>query len=191
MIVTLSAQEKKLCRRVGAARNAAKDPSWTRRKSDVFTDRQVDILGCVGEVAATRVFGGEFDQRVHTHGDDGHDLITPFGPMAVKFNHRHRGYLMIEERPDPWSDLKSEFIALVHGHCRIGGGQRECFCAEEMNSPRPSNYEVAGWLFAEEFKELSERKDWGLGGRFICRVDQLRRAEDFEWFCEYAGYVRP
>lgn len=177
-LIRMSKQTRKKLIRLGTARNAAKKPEWTRRASNVFNDRQVDILGCIGEYAASMALNVPMDWDVHVHGDTGADLSTSCGTVAVKYNHRSKGYLIVEERkPDTWYDLKADRILLVHGWCNPTKGM--CTCAATINSEGITQVMVKGWLAKDKFKQLSTYVDWGLGGRFYVRADQLHPMELF------------
>ena len=179
---------------LGHRRNAMKDPSWTRRKSDVFNDQQVDALGCIGEYAMSVFLGVPMDWAVHSHGDKGIDLVLQDGrTMAVKFNHRQRGYVMVEERPSDTetslSDLSTDLIGLVHGSCQP---PRECYCKDLMTNNQPWNLVLAGYLTAQEFVSRKQYANWGLGGRYFVKADslkditQLRRPQmDLNWIADY------
>lgn len=167
---------------LGQARNAAKDPSWTRRKSDVFNDAQVDALGCLGEWAISQYLDAPMDWNVHAHGDKGIDLKLADGrTVAVKLNHRWKGYLMVEERKGDkdsrLSDLSTDLICLIHGQCRVPG---RCECKELMTNQQEWPLWIAGYLPTDEFLKKKQYADWGLGGRHYVRVNQLRGIEELK-----------
>lgn len=149
---------------IGRLRNGAKDPSWTRRRSDVFSDAEVDELGLYGEYAVADFLGVDFDRRISVGGDGGVDFVWRGRELAVKYNHRWLGYLVVEERAgdDPGGgvlgDLSAEIIVGTHGKCSRGA----CYCRGG------SGVVVAfsGWLYREEFIGRMRRVDWGLGGRY-------------------------
>ncbi len=163
-------EELEQLRAVGKARNAAKKPSWTRRRSDAFTDAEVDGLGVIGEAAWARYLDVEMDFSIHAHGDGGVDLIYEGQSIAVKFNHRWRGFLIVERRPADkppvhLEDLQADIIALAHGTCKPPA---HCYC-------RQTHFEVhvAGWLPEAHFRANMLRRDWGLGGRYVMRPAEL------------------
>ena len=184
---------------LGHARNAEKHPSWTRRKSDVFNDQEVDALGCLGEWPICEYMGLQMDEAVHAHGDTGNDAVLKDGrTLAIKFNHRWRGYLIVEQRDGDTdtelSDLKSDFIALVHGECRPPF-PASCRCKELMESNDDFVVHIAGYLSAAMFIELKEYANWGLGGRYYVKPHQLKEIvksdtesiphEHLEWVRDY------
>lgn len=186
MKVLIDFETRKKLAALGVSRNSAKRPEWTRRKSDVFNDQQVDILGCIGEFAASIAIGAPMNLDVHSHGDGGVDLNTAVGTIAVKFNHRNRGYLIVEERsPDRWSDLNSDILVLVHGLC--SGRKGECVCSIRIKSKEPMEVIVAGYIEASKFKNIAKHVDWGLGGRFFCDIDSLRPVHELRNLLVAAG----
>lgn len=170
MIVHISHNEAKFLKRLGAARNAAKRPEWTRRQSDVFTDRQVDILGCVGELAGSKVLDVPMDESIAAHGDSGIDLVRNGETFAVKYNHRIGGYLIVEGRDDDTdqhlSDLVADHLICITGRCTVPGG---CICAENFADIRGFDVTVAGTISSRDFLRQRTTTDWGLGVRHYVR----------------------
>lgn len=158
-------------------RNSAKDPSWTRRKTDIFNDQEVDRLGIIGEYAAADVFGVDIDWNITVHGDKGHDLILPNKwTAAVKFNHRYEGYLMIEGRDtdtdDELSDLTTDVLILTHTFCEPK--QNICHCHKKLLNPLiPSTVIIAGWISRQEFMKVKGEANWGAGVRHFVEVSDL------------------
>lgn len=167
---------------LGKARNAAKSPEWSRRKSDVFSDAEVDVLGLYGEYAAGHYLGVEIDSTINSYGDSGVDLVYGTLSVAVKFNHRWRGYLMVEQRPGDApsvgivGDLTSDLIILTHGKCFP---PERCYCRREGGLV----VALAGWLWREEFVSAMYARDLGLGVRYICTCEQLRPMHEI-WTAE-------
>jgi len=138
-------------------RNGCKHPSWSRRASDIFTDHEVDYIGLKGEYAVCKHFGTRIDQRIHSHGDAGHDLTLPDGRRAmVKFNHRVRGYFMIERE----RDFSAPVGVSVYGEC---DPPRTCLCRDMGRADRVM---IGGWISREQFFRVCRKTDWGLGPRW-------------------------
>lgn len=162
---------------IATARNDAKEPEWTRRETDAFDDRQVNILGAIGEYAAAAAFGLDIDPSIHSGGDNGIDLVLPSGATAaVKYNHRWNGYLLVEGRvgdaEEELGDLKADNILLTHGMCLPG--KDICHCPRIWNGKNGVVVFLAGWLTKEQFIRCKSVKDWGIGVRHCVRVSQLR-----------------
>ncbi len=157
---------------LGAGRNGSKPPEITRRATDVFTDPELDYLGLLGEAAWSSYLNLPLDTAIHSSGDSGHDLVMNGKTVAVKFNHRWRGFLMVEERendtPEFFNDLKCDIIALAHGRCQTKV-ENGCRCRDETIVVC-----LAGWLTRDEFMRKQRRNDWGLGGRYTVSCSQLR-----------------
>lgn len=159
-------------------RNGAKDPSWSRRKTEIFTDQELDRLGIIGEYAAADVLGVNLDWSVTTHGDNGHDLVLPNGwTAAVKFNHRYKGFLMIEGRDgdtdDELVDLTTDVLILTHSFCEPK--ENICRCHDRLlTADYPSTIIIAGWISRSEFMRLKSERDWGAGLRHFVVVEDLR-----------------
>ena len=171
--IVITKQERATLAGIGTARNSAKNPEWTRRKSDVFSDAEVDVLGMYGEYAVAEYLGLRVDTTITTTGDDGSDLKWNGLSIAVKYNHRWNGFLMVEHRKGDnpalgiMGDLICDIIVLTHGRCKP---PTQCKCREEGGIV----VVVAGWLTRSEFIEKMNSRDLGLGGRYICTCDQLR-----------------
>lgn len=170
--VIITENRRKWLAEIGHARNAAKKPEWTRRKSDVFSDAEIDVLGMYGEYAVASYLGKDVDTTITTHGDGGSDLSFNGLSLAVKYNHRWNGYLMVEHRDGDdigsgiIGDLTSDIIILTHGKCNP---PKRCICREEGWV-----YVIlAGWLTKKEFVSLMESRNLGLGGRYICKCEHL------------------
>jgi len=175
--VTLTADFKRRLFEAGRARNAAKDPSRTRRAGEVFDDAQLDCLGMIGEGAASIHLGIELNWEVTPGGDDGVDFVLPSGmTVGVKFNHRHRGYLMIEGRHGDTdahlNDLKTDALLLIYGPCRPPA---ECSCDLLLNPDVSSVVTVGGWVTRPRFLAMRASKDWGLGLRHYVPPSRLNR----------------
>ena len=171
MKVTITEAERRELASLAHGRNASKHPNATRRKSDVFDDVTLDTLGLYGEFAASKVLGCSIDRSISGSGDSGHDLHWQGKTVAVKYNHRINGFLMVEARdgdnyPTSLHDLKSDIIVLVHGTCQ----PPNCSCRQRGTI----NVHVAGWLSREDFLERCFLKDLGLGNRYIVTADRLR-----------------
>ena len=156
-------------------RNSTKDPSWTRHKTNFLSDRLVNALGLIGEFAAAKVCGVDIDWSTHWHGDKGKDLDLPNKQTAaVKYNHRDRGFVMVEGRagdtPSQLSDLTTDLIIGTNGNC---DPPRQCECRAMLGGDRGHTVEVAGWLPTSRFMEIKAVKDWGNGVRHLVTVDQL------------------
>jgi len=157
---------------IGKARNSAKEPNWTRRMSKAFTDAQINELGMYGEYAASSYLGLKVDQKIHRVGDSGHDLVFGRMKIAVKYNHRWRGYMIVEGRIGDdlkighIRDFNSDAIILTHGIC----APPVCKCFKDDAA---IFVVVAGWLTKEKFLKRMSSVNWGLGLRYYCRCDQL------------------
>lgn len=174
MQVTIPFEMKKRLKRLGFERNAIKNPEWSSNTGDiVFTNVQVDMLGCMGEGGASLLFGTEMDWEVHSTGDSGADLLTPWGYGGVKFNHMANGHLFIrrDKKKPKWFDLPDNVIVLVNGQCPYPS----CRCKILMNDKNGLRVDVYGWLYSEEFKELCVEKDYGKGPRFEVKRKLLRK----------------
>lgn len=171
--VVISEKSRAELQCLAQARNGCKDPSWTRRKTDVFSDEEVDTLGLYGEYAVASYLGMPLDETISSSGDNGHDLMWCGRTAAVKFNHRWDGFLMVEERAgdDPGNgkinDLSADIIILTHGNC---DPPKACYCRD----PHSLTVVVAGWMWREDFIRRMEYRNWGLGGRYTCRARELR-----------------
>ncbi len=156
----------------GEKRNALKDPSWSRRKSDVFSDDEVDVLGMIGEYAVAKYFGLSPDYSATVCGDDGSDLLWNGLRIAVKYNHRWMGYLMVEERANDdvrrghLCDLSADIVVLATGKCNP---PTVCTCRRAGGIV----VALAGWCTKNEFLERMHKRDLGLGGRYIVTQDKL------------------
>jgi hypothetical protein len=160
-------------------RNATKPAASSRRKSDVFSDGELDIIGAWGEAAAAAFCGAQYDDEIRRSGDDGVDFRVGGLAYAVKYNHRKSGYLMVEQR-DGDSEVflhdieQVDVIISTTGLCLP---PRECYCQRLM---KPGNHVpviLQGWLFKDEFINRKTLKDWGLGGRWFVhagRLDDIR-----------------
>ena len=172
MAVVITQEERDRLITAGKDRNALKDPSWSRRKSDAFMDDELDVLGMIGEYAVARYFGLSPDYSATVCGDTGSDIVWNGLRIAVKYNHRWKGFLMVEERPDDeldngyLRDLASDIIVLATGKC---SPPQTCVC----NHPGGIVVILPGWCTRGEFLARMEKRNLGLGGRYIVRCDQL------------------
>lgn len=180
MIEIIIPKEKRLeLTGMGHARNAAKEPEWSRRKSDVFADNELDAHGMWGEYAAGSYLGVDVDAEITRNGDGGRDLFWRNKKVAVKFNHRDGGFLMVEGRPgdDIFNGVMKDFpedvsiIISTTGKCVLPG---QCICRKEGDIV----VTMAGWLTREQFLNSMFKKDLGLGPRYICRTCQLNPMEE-------------
>tara|TARA_Y100000310_G_scaffold269467_2_gene282661 strand:+ start:355 stop:960 length:606 start_codon:yes stop_codon:yes gene_type:complete len=171
----------------GSQRNSAKDPTWTRRKSTVFNDRQLDCLGMLGELAVAKALGLEPDWTIHVTGDRGVDLVLRNGmKCAVKFNHRKDGYLMVERRANDvietdrfggnekakrLHDIDAvDLLVLSNGPCQP---PEECTCKQRIEDASTYPVRLSGWVTKDAFLKKAYYANWGLGGRFYLPVMKL------------------
>lgn len=161
--------------RLAQRRNDAKHPDATRRRSDVFTDVELDYIGLLGEDAPAQYLGLEIDTAIHGHGDGGTDLVLPDGRRAAcKFNHRYAGFLLFEQRAgdvprSALNDFSADVAILTFGSCRPPA----CVCLE----PGISVF-IAGWIGRTEFLDRYFAKDWGLGGRYCMKPSALHPIDE-------------
>jgi hypothetical protein len=171
--VVITKEERNKMAGIGTARNACKRPEMSRRMSDVFSDSEVDVLGMMGEYAVAEYLGASVDESIHMHGDNGTDLTFRGHTVSVKYNHRWRGFLMVEERQGDdihsglVNDLKTDLIVLSHGKCMP---PKTCVCRDAGGIV----VVLAGWLTRDEFISTASHRDLGLGGRYIVTCDKLR-----------------
>ena len=165
-------QEKSKLKDLATRRNGSKKPEWTRRKTDIFNDIEVDLLGLYGEYAVSKYLGVGIDESISISGDSGYDIEYNGMRLGVKYNHRVNGYLMVEGRDGDdiesgvMNDFSCDGMILVNGICKPPSNC-ECIKVEEpiMN--------IMGWLPKEYFMIDMVEKDWGLGKRYVCNVNQL------------------
>lgn len=163
------------------ARNASKHPARSRRASDVFNDEQLDILGALGEYAAAAFCGAQYDWEIRNSGDNGVDFTASGLGYAVKFNHRQDGHLIVEQRQQDTAvhleDLlpENDIIILTTGLCKP---PQKCHCARSFASGGPALILLRGWLSRQEFMAQMQFKDWGLGGRWFVKADDLHDIRD-------------
>jgi len=151
-------------------RNGSKHPDATRRKSDIFTDVELDYIGLIGEAAVEDVCKIPIDRHVYEHGDNGDGKLSDGRTIAVKFNHRMNGYLLFEERQGDVphkhiNDFQYDVAILVSGYCDPKG---TCYCREPTLVVK-----VAGYVTREQFLKKHNTSDWGLGNRFWMRQSEL------------------
>ena len=156
-------------------RNETKQASWSRRKTEIFSDSELDQIGILGEHAGLASVGLEIDWTIGVGGDGGIDGTLPDGrTVAVKYNHRWLGYVMVEGRDgdteDHLVDLKADILIGTCGRC---DPPRDCSCKRTLESPYAATVYLPGWITREEFLRVREIKDWGLGLRHCVRTTQL------------------
>jgi hypothetical protein len=127
-------------------------------------------------MAAAMYLDADFDDQIYTGGDAGHDLVLRDGTtVAVKFNHRWRGYLMIEVRPgdtrECMRDLHADVVVLVGSNC--DPQRNACTCRRSIEEDGELRLYLWGWLDAATFRRNAACRDLGLGGRWIVRPDDL------------------
>ena len=153
-------------------RNDAKTSDRSRRRSNEFTDLELDYLGIKGEYVAAEIAGVPFDRTSYgSAGDDNRpDLVISGLRYAIKTNHRLNGYLVVERREDT---ARADRLLLVNGPCEPDG---LCMCrriGEWMACTE--QWCVAGWIPIGEFWQLCSLSNWGLGPRWWMRADDLRK----------------
>jgi hypothetical protein len=175
--VYIPAHQKHAIFEIARGRNAAKHSSWSRRASEVFSDAELDMLGMLGEVAVASLLGIDYDATITTCGDNGTDMTTHSGlRVAVKFNHRFNGYLMIEGRSgdsdSKLKDLKTDVLILSCSFC--DPTHKVCRCRDGLlNEGKGSTVLVPGWIYSDTFMSVRQTTDWGLGLRHYVTVQQL------------------
>lgn len=174
----LSKDEVLYLRGYASQRNESKDPSWTRRKSDQYTDLQVDLMGLCGEYVASLALNADVDLAISSSGDPGHDLLVDFShrrqvPVGVKFNHRLNGYLIVEpnrkDSEEKMYDFRSDLVVLVSGVCRPKSG----FCTCSPDLIHEQDFHLAGWITRDRFMSIRTPVNWGLGDRWYVRQSDL------------------
>lgn len=179
--IKISNEEKQKIIQCGHDRNALKDPSISRRKANIFSDDELDAIGALGEYAGCQAINAQFDWRVGYGGDGGVDAVLEDGSkIAIKFNHRSQGFLMVESRAgdtkDTLHDIENiDYIVLTTGTC---DPPRHCKCREIIKNSLPVYIAIPGFLSKDEFLSLRKYKDWGLGGRWFVSTDQLHPISD-------------
>jgi hypothetical protein len=173
VLITPAIRER--LREIALQRNQSKQAEWTRRRSDIFSDAEVDLLGMIGEYAGCVALGTDLDISIDVHGDKGWDSHQGTRSIAFKFNHRTRGFLMVERRLSDrqrihLEDFTADLIVLTYGNC--APPHCECF------PPNPYYVHVAGYLPRTEFLAKYEARNWGLGVRYIVAVDELQPIEE-------------
>lgn len=154
------------------ARNSVKTPGSSRRRAGILSD----VLGMLGEYAAATWCRSDLDWSVTLCGDNGQDLLLPDGrSVAVKYNHRAAGHLMIEDHKRDHlthlHELRADLLILVRGSCT------EALCTCDMllaESVSDVLVELAGWVDAATFRRVCRSGEWGHGVRYFVPADKLR-----------------
>ena len=171
--IILTKEDKKYLWELGCARNAPKSPDRSRKSSSKWTDEEIDYLGAKGETASY-VFGEEMDTAIYgSRGDDGYDVVLPgIGKTAIKFNHRHKGYFLVE-RPRDFA-APTEAAISVYGECDPLNDV--CYCRD---MDREEKIVLGGWIKREEFWEKPPYfANWRHGPRWYVRQSQLRPIQE-------------
>ena len=169
--VLVTEQQRNMLNEYAKGRNSSKHPSWTRRKSNVFSDQEADLQGLIGEFVVCNFFNVDFDRSIHSYGDSGHDLIVNGTRIGVKCNHRAGGFLMVEpdyrDKDGLLYNFKSDVMFLVCGTC--DPLRKICNCRNGGDL----EWRIEGWITREDFMRKNHVKNLKLGDRHICTIQQL------------------
>ena len=126
------------------------------------TSRGVDIMGRLGEIAASEVFGGEIDWSLHGGGDPGHDIYI-FGKSAQ---------VKTSSLPTLIFNDENQFIADVAILVQLIGTKTE---PQNINNI----WRVWGVVSKPKFMRLHIKKNYGYGERLILQANHLKSPNEF------------
>lgn len=119
------------------------------------TSYSVNLMGHLGECAASRVYGGRVDTTVRTGGDAGYDLIVGGLTYQVKTSTTRD---LIFNAPELFSADRAILVTLV--------GDRT---QPHINS----KFIVWGHISRRKFMEVFTYRNYGYGDRLVCGLEYL------------------
>lgn len=126
------------------------------------SSRGVDIMGRLGEIAATQVFGGEIDWSLHGGGDPGFD--THFFGLSAAIKTSSLPTLIFNDE----SYFTTDIAVLVQ------------LVGDKTQPQQLSNiWRVWGVVSREKFMRLHMKKNYGYGERLILQANHLKSPSEF------------
>jgi len=119
------------------------------------TSYAVNLMGHLGEQAASKVYGGVVDTVVRTGGDDGKDLLINGLRYQVKTSTTNS---LIFNSADLFNSDYAILVTLV---------------GDRTQPHIDSHFVVWGDISRERFMEVFQYKDYGYGKRLVCSCSLL------------------